>query len=215
MKLRTKAWRPVTALVAGAAAHRTVSILEPTVAPVPVRTAPDAAPGGVHGAACAACPNAARCADRRAGRSAATLAIGRAAATAAPAASEAPPPPGSSRLSIAHRDGLGFAAAARAGVRVGVDLERAGAVAGPEARYFLTAAERASGLHPSRLWALKEAAWKMLRLDRSVPFHALELRFDARRAVRAVALRGEEVAVAAELSTPVPGYVAAVMWSAA
>lgn len=114
-------------------------------------------------------------------------------------------------LSLAHRDGLAVAIAARAGCRIGIDLERLDAVAPEYARYFLTARERrASHLLPyTVLWAMKEATWKALALGDDVPFAALELDVDSRGTLRGVRLRGERRPAVATLMSPWPEYVMA------
>lgn len=80
-------------------------------------------------------------------------------------------------LSLAHSDGLAVAAAGDPGARIGVDLERAGSIGAEHERYFLAPNERAAAplVDPTLLWVLKEAAWKALGLDATVPFTALEL----------------------------------------
>jgi 4'-phosphopantetheinyl transferase EntD len=117
-------------------------------------------------------------------------------------------------LSLAHRDGLAVAIAARAGARIGIDLERLDAVAPEHARYFLTARERrASRLLPfAVLWAIKEAAWKALALGDDVPLSTLELDVDDRGALRGVWLRGERRHAVATLMSPWPEYFVAAVW---
>ena len=113
-------------------------------------------------------------------------------------------------LSLTHRDGRAAAAAAPAGARVGIDLERADAVRPEHARYFLTCRERvARTLTLSELWALKEAAWKALALDGAVPFHDLELDLDGAGRLRAVSVCGRRLPASATLATPYAGYVLA------
>jgi phosphopantetheinyl transferase (holo-ACP synthase) len=117
-------------------------------------------------------------------------------------------------LSLSHCEGRGAAAASARGVRLGVDLERAGAVRPSQARYFLTPAERRStGTRDlAEPWALKEACWKALGCGSCLPFTALELHFDAEGGVRAVTLRGETLEARAAVSYPWPGFVLAVLW---
>ncbi|HKG92110.1 MAG TPA: 4'-phosphopantetheinyl transferase superfamily protein [Gemmatimonadaceae bacterium] len=120
-------------------------------------------------------------------------------------------------LSLTHSQGRGAAVALPAvlGVRAGIDLEREGGLRAELARYFLTDAERrhvaehARGL--TELWTLKEAAWKALRLDDSVHFTALELRFDDAGEVDGLALHGVTMPARATLSRPWPGFVLAVV----
>jgi 4'-phosphopantetheinyl transferase EntD len=117
-------------------------------------------------------------------------------------------------LSLAHRDGLAVAIAARAGSRVGVDLERLDAVPPEHARYFLTTRERrwATQYPGAVLWAIKEATWKALALGDDVPLAALELDLDAGGKLRGVRLRGEWRNAAATLTSPWPGYLMAAVW---
>jgi 4'-phosphopantetheinyl transferase EntD len=120
------------------------------------------------------------------------------------------------RLSVAHRDGLGVAAATAGAWRIGVDVERHGAVRPAHARLFLTRAERRRMPHDlATAWALKEAAWKALRLDARTPFAALDLRLDARGALRAVRARGREHAARARLRVVRGGHVLALVRVAA
>jgi 4'-phosphopantetheinyl transferase EntD len=114
-------------------------------------------------------------------------------------------------LSLAHRDGLAVAIAARPGTRVGVDLERLDAVAPQHAHYFLTARERrATRLLPlALLWAIKEAVWKALTLGDDVPLAALELDMDGRGKLRGIWLRGERRTARATLMSPWPNYLVA------
>jgi 4'-phosphopantetheinyl transferase EntD len=114
-------------------------------------------------------------------------------------------------LSLAHRDGLAVAIAARPGSRVGIDLERLDAVAPEHAHYFLTARERrATRLLPlSLLWVIKEAVWKALTLGDDVPLAALELDMDRRGRLRAIWLRGERRPATATLMSPWPDYLVA------
>jgi len=122
-------------------------------------------------------------------------------------------------LSISHRDGRAVAAIARAGVRVGVDLERVGAVPRRLAGHFLTPQELdlAGAGDPTVLWSLKEAAWKALALGRSLPLKALELCCDdaggLRGGLRGVRVRGVFVPMHSRMSTPWPGYHMAMVWT--
>jgi 4'-phosphopantetheinyl transferase EntD len=153
--------------------------------------------------ACAALPGAARRRDWRAGRLAAKRAVQ---AAGLPAARLT--------LCISHVAGRGAAIAVPAPARVGIDLERAGAVRPAHARYFVTRVERrlARRLGLTALWTLKEAAWKALDLPHATPFGALELRADARGRVVEVSLRGVRRAARAMLARPWPGFVLAVVW---
>lgn len=182
--------------------------------------------------ACAAIPDSRRRSDWRAGRIAAKWAAARLAGAGAPERFELVPGPGraptvvvrgddgvtlpaSVTVSLAHRDGRAAAAAARPGVRIGVDVERLGAVPVAHERYFLTPAERlgARTREAAELWALKEAAWKALGCDPSMPFSAIRLRFDGRGALRALELSGVTLPARASVRHPWRGYVVAVVHS--
>lgn len=122
--------------------------------------------------------------------------------------------PLAARLSIAHCDGHGAAGAAPAGdARIGVDLERWHDLPAAHLRCFATARERgmATLLGASALWALKEAAWKALGCDATLPFTALELEFAADGTLRAVGVRGVEHSAHADLSRPWAGFVLGVV----
>lgn len=116
-------------------------------------------------------------------------------------------------LSLTHRDGKAAAISAPGGVRVGIDLERLDDIDWEHARRFLTVRERraARDLSLAVLWALKEAFWKALGLDGSVPFHDLELDVDAGGRVRGVYHRDEWRRAAAAITAPWPRYVMAVV----
>lgn len=120
------------------------------------------------------------------------------------------------QLSLTHRAGRGAAVAFRAdlGVRAGIDLERENAVRPEFARYFLSPAERravGNGRTLAELWAIKEAAWKALRLDDTVHFAALELELSDAGEVSALVLHGRRLSAQATLSRPWPGFVLAVV----
>lgn len=114
-------------------------------------------------------------------------------------------------VSLSDRDGRGAAMAAPAGARIGVDLERAGAVAEAHARYFLTPRERLGRTEGdlTALWALKEAAWKALRLSDATPFAALELHTNEDGALSGLSLGGVWRRARARFSEPWPGWVLA------
>ena len=117
-------------------------------------------------------------------------------------------------LSLSHRDGRAVAAAATAGLRIGVDLELVGAVPRRLARYFLAPSEEglvADG-DPTLLWSLKEAAWKALGLGRSMPFKSLELRCDRGGALQGVLVRGSFVPMRARVMSPWPDYQMTTVW---
>ena len=121
--------------------------------------------------------------------------------------------PASLTISLAHRDGRAAAIAAPPGARVGVDVERVGTIPVAHQRYFLTPGERsrAGRRDPAELWALKEAAWKALACDTSLPFSALELRFGGSGALCAITIQGTSVAARATVRRPWRGYVVAVV----
>ena len=115
-------------------------------------------------------------------------------------------------VSLAHRDGRAAAVAAARGTPIGVDVERAGAVAPEHVRYFAGPAEAEAGPRdPTALWALKEAAWKALRLGPSCPLRALGLEFDAAGQVCAVVVRERRLRARAVLARPWPEHVVAVL----
>jgi 4'-phosphopantetheinyl transferase EntD len=120
-----------------------------------------------------------------------------------------------SALSISHRDGRAVAVLAGPGARVGVDLERVGAIQTPSLRYFLTRPERcwAAACDPTVLWCLKEAAWKALGLGRSLPLKALQLAFDDQGRLHGVRVRGAFLPLHTRLTTPWPGFHAAIVWT--
>lgn len=178
----------------------------------------------------AAIPDSRRRSDWRAGRIAAKWAASRLSGAGAPERFELVPVPGrapnvlvrsddgaalpaSVTVSLAHRDGRAAAVAARPGSRVGVDVERVGAIPVAHERYFLTPAERAGAgtRDASEMWALKEAAWKALGCDESMPFSAIQLCFGRRGALRAITLQGVTVAARASVRRPWRGYVVAVV----
>lgn len=153
---------------------------------------------------CSALPGAARRRDWRAGRIAAKRAAALLGAAAAPVT-----------VSLAHVAGRAAAVAAPGRVRLGVDLERAGAVHPDHARYFLTAVERrlARRLTLTTLWALKEAAWKALALNPATPFTALQLHADRGGGrVVTVSLRRKRWPARVWLARPWRGFVLAVVW---
>ena len=114
-------------------------------------------------------------------------------------------------LSLAHRDGRAAAVRAPAGARVGVDVERVGAVAPGHVRWFAGPAEREAGpADPAALWALKEAVWKALRLGPSRPLRSLALEFDDERALRAVVVDDRRLRAWARLTRPWAAHVVAV-----
>lgn len=84
-------------------------------------------------------------------------------------------------VSIAHRDGVGIAAAADRGALIGVDIERVGDIAPTDHRYFIAPRECAfvARFGATLLWVLKEAVWKALNLTLSTSFASVQLDFDA------------------------------------
>jgi 4'-phosphopantetheinyl transferase EntD len=123
------------------------------------------------------------------------------------------------RVSVSHRDGHAAAAAVTAALHIGVDLEAAEAVSEKSARHFLGETERRDGLRChdlTTLWALKEAAWKALLLDQTVPFSGLQLHFDARGALHRLELPAARTAFRARsrVREPFPGFRLAVVVAA-
>jgi phosphopantetheinyl transferase (holo-ACP synthase) len=116
-------------------------------------------------------------------------------------------------LSVTHSAGRAVAAAACHSLRIGVDLERCGSVRRDQLRYFLALAERRGDDHhsPTALWVLKEAAWKALGCNGTLPFNSVALRFDSRGSVNAVSRDGQTISVRAALLRPWPGFVCAVI----
>jgi 4'-phosphopantetheinyl transferase EntD len=120
------------------------------------------------------------------------------------------------RVSLSHRDGAAAAAAAAAPLHLGVDLERAGTVTQASARHFLSDTERRDGLRChdlTLLWALKEAAWKALLLEETVPFSGLQLRFAARGALCRLELpaSGRVFRARSVFREPFPGFYLALV----
>jgi 4'-phosphopantetheinyl transferase EntD len=106
-----------------------------------------------------------------------------------------------------------MAAVADSPIRIGVDIERADAVAPDERRLFVGAREREplEQLDATLAWVLKEAAWKALELGKEVPFTALQLGFDpGSRVLRALWIDTQCVAARAHVLRP-RGLVAAVV----
>jgi len=115
-------------------------------------------------------------------------------------------------VSLAHRDGLAAAVAAPGGARIGVDVERAGAIAGSHVRWFAHPAERERGPRDAAaLWALKEAAWKALALGESLPLRALALEFDDAGELVAATVGGRRVEARGAVLRPWPEHVVAVV----
>ena len=114
------------------------------------------------------------------------------------------------KLSIAHRDGRAIAAVARGGNSIGVDIERAGSIEAAELRMFATPSERTSGLEPTTLWILKEAAWKALVCPTSMPFQSLQCEFSRGR-LNGVRVNGRQLRAHAHVWSPWQGWLAAVV----
>lgn len=116
-------------------------------------------------------------------------------------------------LSIAHAHGHAVAAAAAPRDRVGVDLEREGAIRAAYVRFFASCDERRRMrfVDATTHWVLKEAAWKAFRCPPRLPLTALELWCDAHRALCAVSIAGARHAARAWVTRPWPGFVAAVV----
>jgi 4'-phosphopantetheinyl transferase EntD len=115
-------------------------------------------------------------------------------------------------VSLTHCDGLA-AGVADISNRVGIDIEREGAVWPAARRYFLTAKEQQSPLSATILWSLKEAAWKALRCRGSTVFSSLELGFNRAGALESLTLEGTEHRAGSMIWTPRVGYVLAVVWT--
>lgn len=121
-------------------------------------------------------------------------------------------------LSITHRDGRAAAVACDRDTRVGIDLERRGAVPPGHLAYFMRQEEvdrarlRAPALDATMLWTLKEASWKALALPRSTPFTALELFFEDGELTE---LRhgGRRWRACARFRDPWPGYRVSTVWA--
>ena len=116
-------------------------------------------------------------------------------------------------VSLAHSAGHAIAGAASHPARIGVDLERQGSIDAAHIRYFLVPREQEQlgRLSVTDLWTLKEAAWKALGLDDTIPFTRLELLFDADGAPYAARYGSMIEPIAAQLREPWPGWVAAVV----
>ena len=119
-------------------------------------------------------------------------------------------------VSLAHAAGRAAAVASVGPGRVGIDLERAASIHPAHARYFLTRAERSlvRRFGITTLWALKEAAWKALRLGDATVFSALELRANPRRGgeITSLSLHGERQPARILVARPWPGFILAVVW---
>jgi 4'-phosphopantetheinyl transferase EntD len=113
-------------------------------------------------------------------------------------------------ISIAHRDGHAIAAAGRGGNCIGVDIERADSVEAAQLRMFATPAERNSGVEPTTLWVLKEAAWKALVCPSTMPFQSLQLEFSRGR-LCGVRVNGRQLRAHAHVWSPWQGWLAAVV----
>jgi len=117
-------------------------------------------------------------------------------------------------FSLSQCAGRAAAAASVARGGLGIDLELSDQVRAAHAGYYLSPSEReragACGL--TTLWTLKEATWKALRCDDTVPFTALQLEFDAAGAVAAVSLSGRTQPAVAHVLEPWRGYVLAIVW---
>ena len=139
-------------------------------------------------------------ADREAGRLARRKALALANAFDAP-------------VSVSHTDGLGAAIASLNAVCVGIDLVRAGSVTHHEHRFFLTSSElqQRPPLTLSHRWALKEAAWKALRCERSMPLKSIELVHGPSGSLTGVRKLGVLHAARSLILRPWPGYIAAVV----
>lgn len=160
--------------------------------------------------ACAPRAGAVRDLDRQAGEAAMTSALRVAGLTSSLSGARSPFPP----RSVTHSAGRGAAVVHRdPDRRVGIDLEPRGAVNPDFAGYFTTPAERARCpfAEPTVLWTLKEAAWKALDCDASVPFHDLEIVFTGRGHLAGVRLRGRLSVARCLILVPWPGWILSVL----
>lgn len=116
-------------------------------------------------------------------------------------------------LSITHAAGRALAAAAPLGDRVGIDLERAGAIAAHHEHLFVGPAERdrSPDVDPTVRWVLKEAAWKAFCCPQRLPLRALELELDRTSALCAVVIAGVRQPARGRLLSVWPGFVAALV----
>ena len=116
-------------------------------------------------------------------------------------------------VSLAHSAGHAIAGAVPHPARIGVDLERQGSIDQAHARYFLVPREREQlkRLSVTDLWTVKEAAWKAIGLDDTIPFTDLEILFGGDGAPYAVRFGSMIQPIAAQLREPWPGWVAAVV----
>lgn len=116
-------------------------------------------------------------------------------------------------LSLTHADGRALAVAAPLGDRVGIDLERSGAVASHHEHLFVGRAERdrSPDMDPTVRWVLKEAAWKAFCCPQRLPLRALELELDANDALCAVVIAGVRQSARGRLLSVWPGFVAALV----
>ncbi len=116
-------------------------------------------------------------------------------------------------LSITHADGRALAVAASLGDRVGIDLERSGAVASHHEHLFVGPAERdrSPDMDPTVGWVLKEAAWKAFCCPERLPLRALELEFDVNDALCAVVIAGVRQSARGRMLSVWPGFVAALV----
>jgi len=155
--------------------------------------------------ACRALPGEDRRRDWRAGRLAAKRAV---------AQLHGVRPTAPVLVAVAHAAGRAAAVAAVGPGRVGIDLERAGAIHPAYARYFLTRAERSlvRRFGITTLWALTEAAWKALGLANATVFSAVELLADRRGEITALTLHGERRCVRVLVTRPWPEFILAVVW---
>lgn len=151
-----------------------------------------------------------RARDREAGRVAATAAW-RASGTAVPRGTS---PSGEYPVSIAHSGGHGVAALhADCSHRIGIDLERSDTVSLRYADYFATRRELEACpfADVTVLWTLKEAAWKALRCEPSMPFHALETLWTTWERPRGLCLAGVEHSARFLVLVPWPGWILSVV----
>lgn len=117
-------------------------------------------------------------------------------------------------VSASRRDGRAVAVAVPAGVRVGVDLERAGAVDLPSVRPHLTTFEEilAADLDPAIVWSAKRAAGKALAMGASLPIGEIELCPGSAGKLLGVYVGDAFFPMHTRITEPWPGYVMTTVW---
>lgn len=117
-------------------------------------------------------------------------------------------------VSACSRDGRAVAVAAPAGVRVGVDFERAGSLDLPSVRAHLTAFEEglAANLDPAVVWSAKRAAWKALGMGVSLPIGEIELCPGPSGKLVGVYVGDAFLPMHTRITEPWPGYAMTTVW---